>query len=456
MDINLTLSAAGTISNKIAVRVSKASTPSVVASMQQFDAPHTSPRNVTFTGLDPEVHIVNTYETVGDPVIGTLRHSFIYDPTFQQAVIKPSEFLKMTSGTASYTDSAWSGYEIDVIHRAGFGPLFVGEQIDYIMSGPNVIGFQLSQMGDTFAADEQITVTFMPKIVTVAPTVTSAKNIIADSIFTANTTLTAANAGKLLRIQGAGSTIKLTLPAIGSTDTFLTYHFVSDGGSHVMATIDIDGSGSLVLFGNKTEIYLAQGERATILYTGTDYVVLNECAGMLRVGEIVDSYDKDSTVQGCVFADGALLDRSVYARLWAYVQQLDSSLLVTEAAWANAANHAKYSVGDGTTTFRIPRLYTDGYARGVDGTTRYAGNHQDGAVLTHKHETDTYNATPSGSLFGGGGVIRNTGTFQNLLSGQTSLTNTPIKEPTTPGAGIAVDANENRTHNFGVFKLIRI
>lgn len=451
MDINLSISAAPAITDKIAIRIYKTTSPNVVASMQEFSPPHSSPRNISFTDLDPGTYIVNTYETVGDPVIGTLRHSFIYDPTFQSADIKTPEFLKMNEGDTEYTDAAWAGYTIDIIFRNAFGPMFSPEQYNLVLNGSGqTIGFQLSQPGDQFGQDEQVVVTFAPKIVTVSPVLVSAKIITGETVVSADATLAGTDAGKLLRLQGAASFLDLKLPAIGSIDPFSMFFFVSDGGAHIMAGISVNGGGNINLFGNRTDLYLAQGERATILYTGADYVVLNDCQGPLRVGDIIDQYDNDSTVQGCVFANGTLLDRAVYKRLWEYVQQLDSSLLISDATWlGNASNSAKYSTGDGVNTFRIPRLYTDGYARGVDGVSRLAGSHQDDAVLTHEHEQASGLISPTN--FGQGVVSRNRGLYNGSNTGVTDLTGPPVDT-----AGASIGASENTTNNFGVYKLIRI
>lgn len=455
MNINLSISSAPTITQNIAIRIFKASNPSVVVSVQEFTPPHNSPRNVTFTNVDPVVYIINTYSTPGDPVLGTLLHSFIYNPEYTSADIKATEFLKMVEGDTEYEDPAWADFDIDTVFRVGFGPLFEPDQIEWILNVDNrVIGFRLSQPGDTFAADEQFTVQFYPKITTIQPVFNSDKIVIDENVITGDTVLTSANAGRLLRLQGASSAFTVSLPAIGTTDTFLTYFLVSDGGSHVNVTINVNTGGNIVFNGNKTQIILAQGERAMIVYTGTDYVVLNDCPGVLRVGEIFDIYDKDSSVQGCIFADGSLLDRNVYRRLWAFVQQLDASLLITDATWvASSEQHGRFSTGDGVTNFRIPRLYTTGYLRGVEGTglTRLAGSYQDDDVESHAHvmfgEESSATNLEAGKipayLAGGYGAgndyrIKNaaTQTATRGITGSTGLETTP--------------------KNFGVYKMIRI
>lgn len=452
MDINLTISAAPSITDKIAIRIYSAAAPSVVVGIQEFSAPHSASRNVSFTSLDPGVYIVNTYSTVGDPVLGTLRHSFIYDPTFQSADIKATEFLKMTGGTNQYTDNAWAGYDIDIVYRAAFGPLFPTDQINWVLNGSSqVIGFELSQIGDLFVTDEQVTVSFKPKITTVSPVVTSAKIFTAEEVITTDTTLVGGQAGKLIRLQGVNPNLAITLPAVGSITAFSMFMFVSDGGSHVMATLDIDGAGNINHFGNRTKLHLAQGEKAWIIYTGTDYVVLNDCPGALRVGEIIDIYDKDSTVQGAIFADGSLLDREVYPRLWDFVNQLDASMLITDAVWSGStAQHGRFSTGDGVTTFRIPRLYTDGYARGVNGTSRLAGSHEDDKVVDHEHESPI--GTLPSTLFGRGLFNRLIGNYGATSTNKTDLVGPPVDS----SGGDTIKGSENLTNNFGVYKLIRI
>lgn len=65
---------------------------------------------------------------------------------------------------------------------------------------------------------------------------------------------------------------------------------------------------------------------------------------------------------GYIKANGALLSRAAYPRLWAYVTK--NSLAVTEAQWSGGIQ-GMYSVGDGSTTFRVPDLRGE-FLRGLD------------------------------------------------------------------------------------------
>lgn len=459
MDINLSISAAPLITQKIAVRIFKASNPAVVVSVQEFNPPHSSPRNIVFTGLDPVVYIVNIYETPGDPVTGTLRHSFIYDPTFQQAEVKDPENLVFAGGETFYEDATWAGFTPELIIRNSVGPLAEPDQITWRLNGSGqIIGFNLAAVGDEFSAGERVAVSFVPKIVTYTPSVESAKFVTDTRVVTTSGAITASDAGKMVSVQGAGTSLALTLPAVGTTDTYLMYMIVSDGGNHVSVDITIDGGGGdIVYFGNRSNLNLIQGERAWLLYNGLQYIVINEIQGVLRVGDIIHQYDKDSTVQGAIFADGALLNRTQYKRLWQFVQQLDASLLITDATWTGStAEHGKFSTGDGTTTFRIPRLYTDGFLRGVDGTARLAGAHQDDAVLNHQHITPGIGGeNPPGGLNAYGRATDQAAVFSALYTTAATNFRDLVSNPTDNDGTFNGNATENLVNNAGVYLMIR-
>lgn len=459
MDINLSISAAPLITQNIAIRIFKASAPAVIVAVQEFTPPHASPRNITFTGLDPVVFIVNIYETPGNPVTGTLRHSFIYDPTFQQAEVKDPENLEFAGGETFYEDATWAGFTPELVIRNSQGPLAEPDQITWRLNGSGqIIGFTLAAIGDEFSPGERASVSFVPKIVTYTPSVESAKFVTDTRVITTSGAITATDAGKMLLVQGASSSLALTLPTPGTTDSYLMYMIVSDGGVHVSVDITIaGGGGNIVYFGNRSNLNLIQGERAWILYTGTQYVVINDIQGLLRVGDILHQYDKDATVQGAIFANGALLDRVQYKRLWNFVQQLDASMLVSEAVWNGAATeHGRFSTGDGATTFRIPRLYTDGFLRGVDGTLRLAAAHEDDAVLNHQHITPSRGADfAGGGLIGYGRATDQPAAFSAVFTATSTGFRDLVSNPTDNDGTFNGNATENKVNNVGVYLMIR-
>ncbi|KWK08421.1 phage tail protein [Burkholderia stagnalis] len=103
------------------------------------------------------------------------------------------------------------------------------------------------------------------------------------------------------------------------------------------------------------------------------------------VGQIV--FEPRTTVRaGFLKANGTLVNRADYPRLWAYAQA--SGALVSEQDWVNGRSGC-FSTGDGSTNFRLPemrgefvRCWDD--ARGTD-TNRAIGSWQDSANRWHAH-----------------------------------------------------------------------
>lgn len=109
------------------------------------------------------------------------------------------------------------------------------------------------------------------------------------------------------------------------------------------------------------------------------------------VGMMAYCHSRNGSVPtGWLIENGAELSRTTYADLWAYAQAVG---VVTDAVWW-ANNFGAFSSGNGTTTFRIPRMLGV-YARGANiGTgldTRrgnentQVGSYRADQVLTHAH-----------------------------------------------------------------------
>lgn len=105
----------------------------------------------------------------------------------------------------------------------------------------------------------------------------------------------------------------------------------------------------------------------------------------LPVGAFIFS-TSGSVLPGTVKANGALLSRASFPRLWSYVSTCGN--LVSEAAWASGFSGA-FSTGDLSTTFRLMdtrgefiRSFDD--ARGVD-VARNMGSGQADSLKDHTH-----------------------------------------------------------------------
>lgn len=125
----------------------------------------------------------------------------------------------------------------------------------------------------------------------------------------------------------------------------------------------------------------------------------------IRAGEQVGSIKaclSNTPPPGWLALDtGAMVSRATYPQLWAWVQA--NAPLITEAEWqAQAAVQSSvgyYSTGDGSTTFRLPRMLD--FVSGAD-VGRPAGVWRPDATKAHKH--GLYDN--SGGITGGGAVRR--------------------------------------------------
>lgn len=94
-------------------------------------------------------------------------------------------------------------------------------------------------------------------------------------------------------------------------------------------------------------------------------------ASSVPTGTVISGYFV-TPPEGYVFAAGDLLIRADYPNLYAHA--LANSLLVSEVNWSTNGLHGLFSVGNGSTTFRMPDL-RDEFIRGT-GAGRSLGTSQ--------------------------------------------------------------------------------
>ncbi len=120
---------------------------------------------------------------------------------------------------------------------------------------------------------------------------------------------------------------------------------------------------------------------------------------------------------------GAMVSRATYKELWAWVQE--NAPLITEAEWqAQAAVQSSvgfYSSGDGSTTFRLPRILD--YGRG--GLAAEVGTWQEDMFKSHTHSITYLNNGSSGGS--GTHAIIGTGTYNTTATGGTETRPKTIK-----------------------------
>ena len=117
---------------------------------------------------------------------------------------------------------------------------------------------------------------------------------------------------------------------------------------------------------------------------------------------MVSYFAGNNAPTGWLKLNGSLVSRATYAALWTYAQ---AQGLATETDW-NAGYYGRFSVGDGSTTFRLPdtrglflRGLDDG--RGAD-PSRIMGFYQEQANAAHAHGVNDPTHQHGGSTGGAG------------------------------------------------------
>jgi hypothetical protein len=483
MDINLSLSPApGIATNWLVVAIYKASAPATLVASQGFAAPHTSAQDIVFSNVDNAVYNVITYENNVNAPGGTIRHQFIYNPTYINAIIKTDLVLTVNAGannpvggTNTFTLASLAGLTYS-IERRGFGTMEQGA--DIILSNNNQT-WTLNQAGDQFMGGEKFIVHFQPQISTTnaVPNQSAGLLFSGAEILTADTALDNTHIGKTIILQGATSKITITLPDFSTfADNILTA-IVSEGGNHINATIQtFNGTQFFSFLGsNRTKVYLGQSERIWIYKFNSKLYILHADGNFKTVGDIIHSFKKQDNVLltgelNTIFCNGSTLARDVYPRLWEWVQTLDASDLVSDATWntsdANGKyiNKGKFSTGDGATTFRVPLLYDAGFLRAVDGVARKSGSYEYPTIMYHEHEESIGNLPDP--PFGQALTNRHQGIYDGEANHVSDLTGPPVNGngtqlQTNPVLGPAVASsnivnNNNTPGNTAVYLSIRV
>lgn len=411
MDINLSLSpATGITSNYLVVAVYNATAPAAVVAFQAFPAPHVSPQDVTFTNLDEGVYIVITYESPDGLADGIVRHQFIYDPTWANAVTRVDQVIICGSttgfddGATGFSDPTWVGWTISLERRAK-GSTMVDQAISTVDA--EIIfrpagGFDLVDPTDAFVAGEIVIAHFQPQITTGNPPVNPTAGVIwkQELDIAVDTTLDSTAMASYCIIAGTNPTVNITLPPISTVPDGKMIGFLSDGGNHIIANLLPAGGDQIKwlndFYTNSDPLGICQGEIIWIASYNGAWRVHSAFGGFSHVGEFVETLGMNNL--NMLQLDGSVVSRAQYPRLWRWVnKKLDGTMLITDTQWnlqnttGGSAqfkmypNCGRFSMGDGSTTFRLPlfvqkkdtlvpqNVMAGGFRRAVPGANGAAG-----------------------------------------------------------------------------------
>lgn len=418
---------------------------------------YTSPFQVTFlTNLQQnKIYRAILWESPDTTPTGVNRVSGDFKASLNSVTMRGDLYLTggstvgMMVGTSGYVDPANSlaGWAYD-LEQVGYGTLQL--DVDYTID-PTTGNWTLIN-GTTISDQQKFVVHFQPQISAAAQPPIS--QITSGTIITANTTLDASYKNKALYIQGAGASITCPLPGLSTLADYDFLVIYSSGGNHINALFPTSGTDKIQYRGLMTQIVLGQGETLKLFKANGVYNVDNgSLPGVDNVGQYIETMLLATA--NTVIADGRLLDRTQYARLYAWATAVN--LFVSETVW-NAAtfgfflSKGFYTQGTSSSNFRIPDMRVYGSLRAVDGFARNPGSFQQEMVGPHDHTT---HGKGTNAGVGGPYYISNT-------KGDSSYSNgghDPFGRSTTPDTNMRTDmggGTETRLNNTGILRLIRI
>jgi len=512
MDINLSLSPAlGIPVNYLVVAVYNSTAPATVVASQSFPAPHSAPVNITFVNLNSGVYYVITYESVDGTPTGTVRHQFIYDPSYSTANIRfdivliAGETPGFPVGATGYIDVTWVGWTGRIERRSAGGTLIdvavqtSGAEVQFLLTG----GFQLLIEGDAAAAGEIFIVHFDPQIIDIAPSVSQTAGVLwsmeKDIVDAASGIIAVGDMGKYCVIAATTLIVlPIALPALNSVPDGTMIAFLSEGGTHLAANLTPNGSDQIKWLSDvwtaSDPLTICQSEEIWLASHGGFWRVMMSDGGWRQVGEFVEglSLEAAPAISGGLYKnvlplDGNLYVRSYYPRLWRWInKKLNPLFLISDSTWQLQdtgstsgtylmyLNTGKFSLGDGTSipaNFRMPlyqltldgsnNIKSGGYLRAVSGsaTTNPVTGVPDLATLPTRDSVGNFGAKITGlEVQKGGNTVRvvvlgnstdrpDATTFGNPEIGPLLFTGTNVKS--------GVNNQETRPFTNNIYRHIR-
>jgi hypothetical protein len=448
----ITISSAPGIADNLYIQLCEATAPSVQVAGQLLTPPHNTSQAVQFTGLNNVIHLVTIYETSGTVAGGTIRANFSIDPATGGTEIRLPLFIYagLTAGfpvgSNTYTDITLAGSLFDLEIR---GAGTQNPSTEYTFDNVNGIIAVTVPSGYQTQSGECWVIHFLPIVVDAPPATPSATPFSTFAQLVSDTVLTSSDQGKGFFIQSGTSKIQITLPAASTVSSLSPWYFMSGNGLHVNAVIKASAGDTIFYFGgpvrgDSSKVVLGQWESGQLIPISTNgWIWIPFGSDSRQVGEICMSYNAFPPVN-TILANGTVLSRTVYVRLWDYVQSLDPSIVVNDANWLNTSlnNFGRFSLGDGSSTFRIPDLTKTGFLQFVNGASRKAGSYQAGQV----GDFTSINPIPIGDSFLGAG-----GGGWSGWVGRGQASEAPATFSTRHNIGL-----RNIPDNTGIYALIRI
>lgn len=470
--------------------LSKKSAQSVILHTFALPKPYSAQTQLhTFVGVDNVMWYYQLFESPDSTATGTVRNFFDIQPNQNSYNVRDDLYLISdiaaffpSGGTTYGPDSSLVGWNWS-LERIAQGTQQINVKyvktkagVDTTQDDLDADGWRLGVPGDLIGPNEEWCIHFLPQLAaTSSPSTMSL--ISATNILTANTTLDNSAIGQAFWLMGGGGYFEVQLPDAATVPDNQPIYFMSNGGAHINVSLKCFPGQQIQWFKNQSDlnsntlasrIVLGQVEnmaiyKVTMPDSSLRWVILYGAEGAKAVGEIVHSYSRIGL--NYLFLDGAQnLSRTTYARAWDFISGLDASCLVSGGSW-NATtvidlvtyniNHGKFSDGDGSTTFGVPKMYDYGFLRGVDGGGRFPGSFEALQQLAHTHDTSTGAMPLQPNGIGGLGTK---GGYNGTATRHSDLTSQQynIPGPNTQGFQLARIGGENRPSNTGIYMSMKI
>ncbi len=211
---------------------------------------------------------------------------------------------------------------------------------------------------------------------------------------------------KLIILKGSGKQ-SLNLPPLQGQDAGLRLKIVNHSAGIIAAIQSAEGI-ALAAGDERNAIYLAGGESLSLVWAANKWLVTDFYGNLLKAGTLNYGYQ---AAANSVIANGSLLSRADYPRLWAFAQSLASSLIEDRFWTTYTGFKGFFTAGNGATNFRIPDL-RGMFIRGLDlgagisfaRNQENPGGYEDDDFKSHNHKQGSESLYNN---YGGGNYIGN-------------------------------------------------
>lgn len=480
MNLQITIAQLGSTTGYAIINIYDPTAPNAVLDSQNVALPITGTAIVNFANVSDQTYVAKTFISpdtnwqhgtqIGDAF-------YAYPGISNTAVLRNDLVLVadntsgFASGQSQYIDTSLAGWTYSVEFR-GTGTLIDGTDIKFYNTGGWgwINGYKI-QPGEVYILH------FQPNVSTSSSTTTAnPKGNLFDGyeILTADVTLTAADMGKIIMLQGANPLLSVTLPDPTTIADGKLTCFLCNGGSQVMASL-LATTQINWLKKSLTAVHLGQCEEIWLYKIGSTWYVAHSEGNFKTVGQYVEADVLDDI--NCFMADGGTFLRTNYPRITYFVlNRLDPSMVVTDTDWnlqvvvngvTTYPNHGKWSLGDGSSTLRRPlrmkkkdvngNFIDSGFMRAVDGNTEKAGVYQKDQVGNFFADIQGYDAQFHWSSNTGERIIAlGKAAGSNMpFYGNESVPNIPFTGKSTSDGITFTATGETAPSTVGVYRLIR-